>query len=197
MLTLWKKKKAGPPSEGEPSSGIYDWAYGADDRQLDIFNPTAPHVEDKNVLKCHATIEIRFLTKLEINSIDMLCHVLERIVEGYKGDFNLKPVHESNLLLVGTHMYRKLDREGTYEYKGQWDDIIVYDDIYAELKSVSSKYSQSFKFKIRGMDIAGVFHSSLRASSRSGKSYYDIYRLPMSNGQVPPLLAWLKSELGL
>ncbi|AJR28599.1 matrix [Ord River virus] len=198
MLKIWRKKgKANyaQSSNLSDTTSPYDWAYGSSE-PIELFSPTAPPVYETKNSKFHVMGQIKIVTKLSIDSPEMLCQVLEQIVLKYNGSFKFKDHHLLNLILVGTHMKRELDHD-TYVYKGLWDDVIVYEGIDADTNGFGNKFELYHRYKIKGQELAVHFESDLRLTTRSGMTYYEVYNIPMSSGRNPPILNWMRTELGI
>ncbi|ASM90776.1 matrix protein [Holmes Jungle virus] len=198
MLKIWRKKGKGAGSTSSnlsETTSPYDWAYGASE-PIKLFSPTAPPVYETKNSKFHVMCQLRIVTKLSIENAEILCQILEQIVQKYNGSFKYKNHHLMNLILVGTHMKKELDHD-SFIYKGLWDDVILYEGLDADTNVPGNKFEIYHKYKIKGYDMAIHFESDLRMTTRSGMTFYEVYNIPMSSGRNPPILNWMKTELGI
>ncbi|ABV01362.1 matrix protein [Hapavirus wongabel] len=198
MLKIWRKK--GRKHESDVStvsdtSSPYDWAYGTSE-PIELFSPTAPPVYETKSSKFHVMSQLKIATKLSIGSAEILCQILEQIVQKYNGSFKFKSHHLLNLILVGTHMKKELDHD-SFIYKGLWDDVILYEGLDVDTNNQGNKFEIYHKYKIKGFDMAIHFESDLRMTTRSGMTFYEVYNIPMSSGRNPPILNWMRTELGI
>ncbi|UAX43324.1 matrix [Bangoran virus] len=203
MLTVFKKKKKSGSITGSSlyqeestRSGEYDWIFEQENK-VSLFTPSAPPVYKEKTVKFHVRTSIRLTTSLVVTNQDVLCHILEKIIQSYNGSYKFKDIHLDNLILVGTHMKMKNEKTDVYEYSGIWDDNILYEIGDRELDPGGNKYHSRGRFKIKNHNVIYVFESELSETNRSGMPYQEIYNIPMSNGQLPPILNWIKTELGI
>ncbi|AJR28321.1 matrix [Parry Creek virus] len=198
MLKIWRKKNKAHDAQSSTTSDTpspYDWAYGSSE-PIELFSPTAPPVYETKNSKYHVMVQLKVVTKMSIENPDLLCQVLEQIVLNYNGSFKYKNHHLLNLILVGTHMKKEIDHD-SFVYKGLWDDVIVYEGIDADTNGFGNKFESYQKYRIKGYDLATHFESNLRLTTRSGMTFYEVYNIPMSSGRNPPILNWMRSELGI